>query len=355
MPVPNTSGAQRVRYYDGQLLAAHDLRDDMDYDARLRGLHVRALHGVWGIALGYEVILAPDGKTLQVTQGMAYDCAGHELVMSATLLVDPPDPPRGSTAPAWWFDLLVRYPERAAFGSQGDGGDSCPTGEIDLLQERPVWRWSCAGDAPTPFVEVHGFAEDVRLGEEIPLARVRVTAEGKVTDLDRTVRRVARGLVRPHIAGGQVRQGSIPIQGSPWHWTAWIDTSAGGFNTSQPFYFATLVDHPWLSPTSGFAAITNELSLERKRQLQGPFIAIKASSRTGFTFDVSMATANIDHFESMPVVMHRSVGLTLPVAVNWLGIEPSGGCQPPMESRYFFLTGLLSRAAVAENQWCPEP
>jgi hypothetical protein len=352
MSIPKPKSASRVRYYDGQRLTSQDLQDDVGYEARMRGLHVRALHGVWGISLGYKVIPAKDKKSINVTQGMAYDCSGREIVMSSTFPLDLPKEPRGSNAQAWWFDLLIRYEDQEATKRGLTANRSCSETASSLPNERLALRWSYAGDAPTPLVKPAGFADDVRLGEEIPLARVRVTNQREVAEIDFTVRRVARGLVRPHISQGQARQGEAVIQGSPWHWTAWINTSSGGFNTGSPMYFVDLADHPWLSANSGFASITNALPLEHQRQLLGPFITIKEPSRTGFVLDVRMAAVNIDIFKSMPTATHRSVGFTLPVAVNWLGIEPIGGCQPPMESKYFYLTGLLRR--TAEDQWCSE-
>lgn len=360
MPAPKANGTSRVRYYDGQRLAGQDLRDDVDYAARMRELHVQALHGVWGISLGYEVIPAKDKKSVNVTQGVAYDCSGREILLSATLPLDVPQAPRESTAQAWWFDLLIRYDDHETAASGYIANRPCPETTPNLPRARLAWRWSYAGDAPTPFITPVGFADDVRLGEEIPLARVRVMRQGEFAELDLSVRRVARGLVRPHISGGQVRRGSVAIQGSPWHWTVWINTSSGGFNTETPIYFASLVDHPWLSHNSDFAAITSELPLDddHKRQLFGPFITIKAPSRAGFILDVRMATININIniniFESMPGATHRSVGLTLPVAVNWLGIEPVTGCQPSLESQYFYLAGLLHRATKKKDPWCPE-
>ena len=176
-----------------------------------------------------------------------------------------------------------------------------------------------------------GFADDVRLGEEIPLARVRVTDQGEFDELDLTVRRVARGLVRPHILGGQVRQGSLAIQGSPWHWTAWIDTSSGGFLTDTPFYFVNLVEHPWLSPNSGFA-MTIALTPDFQQHLLGPFISVQSPSRTSFTLDVRMAAVDGSAYESMPAQAQGLIGLKLPVAVNWVGIELISDRQPPFES-----------------------
>ena len=344
MPVPKANGTSRVRYYDGQLLAAKDLQDDVDYETHMRGLHVRALHGVWGIALGYEILPTSNKKAISVTQGMAYDCSGREIVMSRTLLVEVPNPPQGSTASAWWFDLLISYDDRETTEKGGGRSRPCPGTDVTLPRERITWRWSYNGEALTPFLKPVGFADDVKLGEDIPLVRVRVTNVGEFADLDHTVRRVARGLLRPHVSGGTVHQGSLSIQGSPWHWTAKIDTSPGGFNTGSPHYFVSLGDHPWLGSSSGFASVASKLSVEQKRQLLGPFITIQAPSRIGFTLDVRMAAVNSDAFSSMPAATHRSVGLDLPVAVNWLGLEPMGGCQPPRESAWFYGRGGLLTA-----------
>jgi len=307
----------------------------------MRGLHVRALHGVWGIALGYEAIPASDKRSLLVTQGMAYDCHGREIVMSETLQVGFEQPPRNSAAGAWWFDLLIRYD--AELGSAP--AINCLGIERNAVPERPSWRWSYAGEAPTPFIKAPGFAENVRLGEEIPLARVRITEQGTLTDLDLTVRRIARSLARPHIATGQIRAGSIPIQGSPLHWRARIDTSAGGFNTFNPFYFATMIEHPLLSSTSGFADIANQLQEKAKAQLLGPFTRIESLRRTGFTIDVRMATVSADLFETLPAAMQHNTGFALPVPVNWLGIEPNGGCTPPRLSLRFLLS-VFSRPGL---------
>jgi hypothetical protein len=328
-----------VRYYQGQLLATQDLRDDVDYEARMRGLHVRALHDVWGIALGYEIIPAISRKSISVTQGMAYDCSGREIVMSATLPLEVPQAPRASNAQAWWFDLLIRYEDRVEPESGCLVKQTCSEFAPNLARKQLTWRWSYAGDAPAPNLKPSGFADDVRLGEEIPLARVRVTNQGEFAELDLTVRRAARALARPHISGGLVRQGSTTIEGSVWHWTSRIDTTSGGFSSSSPIYFASFLDHPWLSPGSGFALNINALTPDQQRHLLGPFITISAPSRTGFTLDVRMATVNNDIFKLIPAPALRSIGL--PVAVNWFGIEPSAGCQPSRESARVYWAGKI--------------
>jgi hypothetical protein len=316
---------QRLRHHTGELLTARDLQDDVKHEARMRGLHVRALHGVWGVSLGYEVVPAQDQKSIVVTQGMAYDCNGREIVMSTPLTVRFDHPPAASNATAWWFDLLIRYDTTLGATPTND----CSGSERNVVTEGPAWRWSYAGEAPTPFITPLGFADDVRLGEEIPLVRVRVTNLGTVTDFDMTVRRVARSLARPHIAAGQVRAGSVSIDGSPLHWRARIDTSAGGFISYTPFYFASLSEHPLLGSTSGFAGIAKSLKEKTKKELLGPFARIEGASSTGFTIDVQIATVTENALQTMPGEMQLSKGFTLPVAVNWLGIELNNGCSPP--------------------------
>ncbi len=315
---------QRLSHHTGQLLTARDLQDDVNRDARMRGLHVRALHGVWGIALGYEVLRTGDPGSLFVTQGMAYDCAGREIIMPDTMQITMERPPAGSTA--GWFDLLIRYDFELTESQRRNGcNDTCDTG----IAERPAWRWSYAGDAPTPSIKATGFADDVRLGEEIPVARVRVTDKGTWTDLDLTVRRVARSLARPHIASGQVKGGTIPIEGSPLHWRARIDTSSAGFNSFSPFYFATLAENPLLGSTSGFAGLTFGLSETQKAHLIAPLLRIDAIAKTGFVLEVRTSAISKSEFQALPFDLHRNAGFMLPVSVNWIGVEPNGGCPPP--------------------------
>ena len=198
---------------------------------------------------------------------------------------------------------------------------------VDPREEHPVWRWYYAGEAANPFAPPVEVADTIRLGEEIPLARFRLLANGPVSEPDLTLRRNAQGLVRPHIASGRLEQGSMGISGSFWRWTATIDT-AGGFNTATPSYFVCLADHP-LSPTAGFGALLN--ADQRQSLLQralGPFVSVQNPTWTSLTLDVRMALPNMPEFQQAPSATMRSIGLTLPVAVNWLGLEPVGGCPP---------------------------
>src|SRR4051812_4682246 len=57
----------------------------VDADAARRALHVRAVHGTWGVALGFELALADGGQAVAVGPGFGYDCRGREIA-SAELL-----------------------------------------------------------------------------------------------------------------------------------------------------------------------------------------------------------------------------------------------------------------------------
>lgn len=297
---------ERLQHVEGQRLTARDLQDDVLFEAGWRSLHVRAVHGVWGIALGYEVSLTRDRRGVRVAPGLAYDACGRELLQTAPRQLMPPIAPRQSRASAWWFDLLVR------------GGEST---------RPPALRWSYAADAPTAFVGTREFADDVRLGEDIPLVRIRMVAGGNITHVDRDLRRIARGLVRPHMAAGRLPASAVTVTGSVWDWTAWVDTSASSFDTEAPFYFARLADHPWLSPASGFAGLFSAPPLTNAEHgaLLGPFVTIESVSKIGFAVHVRAAAAPQSALRDVP----QRRGLVLPVPVDWVGIEPNVGSSAP--------------------------
>src|SRR5947209_6123609 len=89
---------ERVRYWQGQLLAAQDLQAQIASDAQLRALHNRALHRTFGIAAGLEASnvvekVARDGAVterhkLNVACGIAYDCDGHMLLLQRACTLD---------------------------------------------------------------------------------------------------------------------------------------------------------------------------------------------------------------------------------------------------------------------------
>src|SRR3954465_11706168 len=96
----------RLRHVDGELLRRRDLADEAAAETDRRGLHVRAVHDTWGVALGYEVGLASDVMT--VGPGVAYDCAGQEIVaVQGTKLPPPAAPPGLAVGVSFAFDLVV--------------------------------------------------------------------------------------------------------------------------------------------------------------------------------------------------------------------------------------------------------
>lgn len=314
------NGAQRIRYFDGQLLTARDLQDDVAYEARMRGLHVRALHNTWGVALGFEVTVQK-GVIVKVSPGIAYDCHGREIFAARDLLVGPPPPPASSQGNAWLFDLVIRYDERGP--GRRDGGLVC-LGGVNPDEERPLWRWRFAGEAddlagaPTPA------PEPIRLGEEIPLARFLIQpAAPQIGAPDFSVRRNAQGLVRPHIAGDQIQQQlQHPPNSAELSYTLEVDTTTAGFNQT-PFYFAR-VTIPYLLDLAQQGGDDAEIL----RHLLGPFVSIRSAARQSFVLDVRFALST-PRF-GVPWKQLYAV-------VTWVGLEPTNGCTPSALAQPYLL------------------
>jgi len=72
---------ERPRYFAGQLLTENDLQAEQDYFRGKARLHNRFMHG-WGVISGLRVTV-DQGTTLVVAPGLALDCAGNELVLTA--------------------------------------------------------------------------------------------------------------------------------------------------------------------------------------------------------------------------------------------------------------------------------
>lgn len=318
------SRTERLSYQDGQLLSARDLRDDVAFESRLRGLHVRALHRTWGVALGYEVYLSKQKDAVLIAPGVAYDCAGREISSSRTLVMELPGAPESSNTTSWWYDLLIRYNEGESRAAACCGvGSSSTRAGLDGAEEKPAWRWSFAGDV-TASVQPP-LARDVRAGEEIPLARFRMTAAGKLSKPFYNTRRHARKLVRPYIAGGEVRKGSLTAKGSALSWSVKVDTSTAGFSR-VPFYFASLAAHP-LSNASGLPQLLPPPPADPLSYLLGPFVSVHSPHRNDFTLEVRMPVPPA--FKFIPKSSEVKE-LALPVAINWIGIESLTGCPPPL-------------------------
>jgi len=284
----NTS--ERIRFVAGARLASRDLRAEAAAQSRARQLHVRRVHDTWGIALGYAV--GAVGRWLVVGPGIAYDCRGHELIRSRTVALVPPVPRAGGEA---WFDLALRRLDDADLR----GPETlCASGRA----ERAGMTWTFAGPAvagaPSPPV-----SSALRLGEAVPLARVRV-GSGDIRELSLTERRAARSAAGARVASGTAEL-VLPADGS-LHSTQTIDTSGAGFQ-APPAYFASV--------SVAGASVHGAL---HQSGLLGPFLSVANAGATGFELTVRFATWESTWMdETEPAV-----------GIDWIGVEPIHGCWP---------------------------
>jgi hypothetical protein len=290
------------------------------------------------VALGFEVYHEPETCAgVVLGPGLAYDCHGRALISARTLCLDLPPWPQDNQAEALWFDLVIRYRPDEAFQPEQRLGIPCPKNGFERMEERPDWRWWPAGiataEAPPP-----ALAPGIRLGEDIPLARARVTAAHRVDCLDYLIRRNAQGLVRPYLAGDQVTVLGTTSNDNPFTWSATVNTSAAGFSR-VPFYFANLAEYPCPNLIA-----ENPETLELLRHILGPFVSIQAPSAHNFTLEVHFGVSDTVSLPELETLLARCPPV---LKVNWLGIEPVSGCPPPPRLNYVRF-GSESEAAF---QW----
>lgn len=119
------AGEKRLRYFEGGLLSAADLRDEQEYHLRKRRLHNRALHGT-GIVAGLEVHVQAETALPAVTvePGLALDPAGREVLLAAPLTVEIGD------GPSCRF-VAVEYAERDTDPVSGPDPDAVIPSRIE--------------------------------------------------------------------------------------------------------------------------------------------------------------------------------------------------------------------------------
>jgi hypothetical protein len=216
MAARTTTELQRIRYWQGQLLASGDLQTQLLVNEELRRLHNRALHQAHGVAIGLalerdEVTgeLKQDAETgnLRLGCGMAYDCAGRELIVGKDREIPPP--------PELPMTLVIAYDPTSVDG-------------VVLTWKR---------------------AQEVNANTEVAIETLIPGKDKNNRDVakpDPEFRQaVARPLARPRMATGKTIPGETPWQ--PWRLggtevgvKVLIDTSAAGF-TRAPHYFAEAV------------------------------------------------------------------------------------------------------------------
>lgn len=250
------SGAiERVEFLDEALLTERDLAAADVSESSLRGLHVRGVHAAWGIAAGFDVQV--QGNHALVTAGLAYDCAGRELLLTAeqSLAFDE----HASEA----VELVVSY------GGRG-GGDTAR------------FRWVAPGR--------------VRGGHDIPLARV-----GPDGELDLSRRRELRRMTPARIATGRPAWSDLTGQLEQFRRTLTVPTAQAGFEAT-PVYFARLV----VRDTAPDAA-----AVQFAKQYAGPFVRVEQPQPDSFV--VVITFPRLTFLQGPPV--------STVFALEWVGVE----------------------------------
>jgi hypothetical protein len=198
---------ERVRYWQGQLLTAADLREQIATDIELRRLHDRFAHRAVGIAIGLSTQPDDTNTALVVDAGLAYDASSRPLILPERRSIALP----GASEPLPQV-LVLAFDERDATGI--------------ALRWRRERDWNgCEG---------------------IALHRFHQLDPASDRELDPSFRPVvARPLARPHTVAGQTIPGETAWQ--PWSLGGLevgvqvrVDTSAAGFSAT-PHYFADAI------------------------------------------------------------------------------------------------------------------
>jgi hypothetical protein len=233
---------ERLEFAPGDRLEARDLADEQAREAALHGLHVRALHRVAGIAVGFAVAASADRRAVLVGAGLAYDHCGRPLVLGASARIPlPPD---------------------AADGDHRLGAAT--------MDGRPRWCWLEARSSTSAVL----------------VARVAVQAARVQGNPDPAGRPLA--LAAPRIAGGFVTVLPSEFVFS----TITVDTSRAGFITT-PCYFAQPVD---ADAGTGFApgALEPVLSIREERPQRFDLDVRRLGPRTTAGIPVPVAWVGVE-------------------------------------------------------------
>ncbi|HET8782149.1 MAG TPA: hypothetical protein VFM63_07010, partial [Pyrinomonadaceae bacterium] len=235
----NPRELERVRYWQGQLLASGDLNTQMRVTEELRRLHNHSLHQAYGVAIGLQLERDPitgeikvEDDQLSLLCGLAYDCAGRELILQANRAIELPE-----DFPA---TLVITR-------------DQTTTDGIAI-------KWK----------------PQSKINPNVEIAITRLTQGLPDPEVDPDFRQVvSRPLARPRMATGQTIPGETSWQ--PWAIgetkvgvSVEIDTSAAGF-TRPPHYFAEVIPG---KPTEDF--------------IPAWFASIDAPTTKGFTLKLML-------------------------------------------------------------------
>lgn len=323
----NNTPLQRIQFHQRRLLRADDLQGISAHEDQLRALHVTSVHNTWGVARGLDVwVSAENGQpVVRVSAGMAYDRYGRTILSTRTEALDLPAPrPTGSRL-VHYLDLCVAFDESI-------GPADCYFQPARTEAEQPVFRWYDAGlfgedEAAPPL------APEVRLGAEVPIARVRVPsvdAEDYSIRSDYSTRRIARALVRPYIATGQVEQ-SVDYVPEQRAWVQWISASDAGF-TASVHYFVQLLNHPLYDLFEDDAA-----KLAQLRFIAGPVVSIASASALGFSLTLRFYVMNSQRDRVAETHdLFLDLG-SIPLKLLWTGIQPVNAAPTLVAMPIFFI------------------
>jgi hypothetical protein len=226
---------ERVTFYDGQRLTAHDLSEAQRALRELRWLHNRSLHA-WGIAFGLSVSGQKGDTQVTVSPGYALDCHGREIVLTEPrrLLVPPVAENVRGEEPSPAFYLTIAYPEDDQLVLREHRDGACGANGATRLAETPGIHWLQAHRHGLDVVLAQAWVENCRLDRALSFRE----------------RRSARPPRQPHIASGETdANGTVWTQVSVTTtagveerigFATKVDTSAAGFQ-STPAYQAHVV------------------------------------------------------------------------------------------------------------------
>ena len=264
----------RLRHVRGEALRGRDFADQSHQDDQRRWWHNRAVHQAYGILRGLEVTVADGVAT--VVPGVAFDCHGRELVLSAPRQVVVPADAEAS--------VLV-------IARSGDG--------VTLCWASP--DAAARGDGVALCLLPPGAAE---CGDGDPVAPL------------------VRPFARPRIGRGATVPGSTAWQ--PWSESAGrqslhlgiqvdVDTSAAGF-TATPCYFAQLSGAMWdaripLTPVIPFDHLARQQRDRFTFRLLAPWLYV----REGIQTPQLLARDYREAFRGLVQITD--------LAVTWIGIQ----------------------------------
>jgi hypothetical protein len=249
---------ERLRFFDGERLAAEDLQGIDDFNRSMRQLHNVSLHKP-GIANGYAVTGAKGDRQVTIGPGYAIDAQGQEIVLSAPLTLPVP-PVAGPTS----YYLTLSYPTNAALQqtiAETRVGVCVPAGVV-RLREEPLFCWVALAQTTTGYAATSpALALDLATNMKLVVCRVDIL-NCQINAIDVSQRINARPTPLVHISSGRQpltsweadKQANELLGGKNFVAAqTQVDTSCGRFRTT-PQYIARLARRSIPNATSSGTA-----------------------------------------------------------------------------------------------------